>query len=84
MKNLVLDNVRNKHIVAQGLKHEGIGMYQLGVSSRKPNLSEANFVEKQKDEVNSVVIAKKLKLWYKRYDHLRYKGLNVSSKLCPH
>ena len=32
-KCLVQDNVRNKHVVAQGMRHKGNGLYQLGVSS---------------------------------------------------
>ena len=79
-KCLVLDNVQNKHIVAQGMRHKGNGLYQLGVSSRKPNSSEENYVETPKDEVNNVVTAEEIKLWHKRYGHLHYKGLSHLAK----
>ena len=79
-KCLFLDNVQNKYIVVQGVRHKGNGLYQLGVSSRKPNSLEANFVETLKDEANNVVTAKLIKLWHKRYGHLHYKGLSHLAK----
>jgi hypothetical protein len=65
-KCLVLDNVRNKHVVAQGVRHKGNGLYQLGISSRKPSPLEANSIETPTDEANSVVTAEEIKLWHKR------------------
>ena len=79
-KCLVLDNDRNKHVVAQGMRHKGNGLHQLGVSSRKPNSLEANFVETPTDEANSGVPAEEIKLWHKRYGHLHYKGLSHLAK----
>jgi hypothetical protein len=65
-KCLVLDNVRNKHVVAQGVRHKGNGLYQLGISSRKPSPLEANSIETPTDEANSVVTVEEIKLWHKR------------------
>lgn len=79
-KCLVLDNDRNKQIVAQGVRHKGNGLYQLGVSSRKPNFIEANSVEIPTDEANSSAHVKEIKLWHKRYGHLHYKGLTHLAK----
>lgn len=77
---LVLDNARNKQIVAQGVRHKANGLYQLGVTSRKTNSLEASSVEIQKDEANNVVTAEEIELWHKRCGHLHYKGLNHLAK----
>ena len=79
-KCLVLDNARNKQVVAQGVRHRGNGLYQLGVSSRKPSFMEANSVETTTDEANSSVPVEEIKLWHKRYGHLHYKGLSHLAK----
>ena len=75
-KCLVLDNIWNKHIVAQGVRHKRNGLYQLGGSSSKPNSLQANYVETLKDEIKNVVTTEEIKLWHKRYGHLHYKGMS--------
>jgi len=57
------------------------GLYQLGVSSRKTDLVEANSIEIEKDEVNTIVTGEEIKLWHKRYGHLHYKRLSHLANL---
>lgn len=79
-KCLVLDNVRNKKVVAQRVRNKENGLYRLGVSLRKTNSLEADLVETEKDEVNFVVTDEEIKLWHRRYGHLHYKGLSHLAK----